>query len=86
MVTIGSSHVVLSLALVGLELYTLIPGSSTDVPSLQVSFSTRIQLWNFRNLCSSQHFFCPVYPRHPEHRMSMVRAVCERTYLRNKHQ
>ena len=40
MVTLGSSHVLLSLALVGLEIYTLIPGNSTEAPLLQVSFST----------------------------------------------
>ncbi len=59
MVTIGCSHIVLSLALVGLEIYTLIAGSCTDVPSLQVRFSTRIQLWNLRALfyVLSQHFF-----------------------------
>lgn len=48
MVTLGSSHVVLSLALVGLEIYTLIPGSSTDAPSLQVSFHrAQLRVFNF---------------------------------------
>ena len=57
MVQVGSSHVVLSLALVGLEIYTLIPGNSTEAPLLQVSFPTCPHLCAFMLTYSFTIFF-----------------------------
>ena len=88
MVTVGSSHVVLSLALVGLEIYTLIPGSSTEAPLLQVSFSNCLQLCAFMLTYSFTIFHAKigaVYTRHVESWVSMVRAMCKRIWLRRAH-
>ena len=86
MVTLGSSHVLLSLALVGLEIYTLIAGNSAEAPLLQVSFFNLPTFVCVYVDLFFHYFFHDeigaVYTRHFESWVSMVRAMRKRIWLR----